>query len=155
MDNARQLSRDLFNSTNIQANATTTAPAAPNATAEQKPPATHALIEADKDIVISDPHKKAIVPQAMDVTMNKPAESLPVYTQKKWIPNKEEIEEENLKKSPTFAKIKAPESKKTSFTVLPDQKPELMVQVDTDLVDLQNSVKSTFASKPHNEMEAV
>jgi hypothetical protein len=105
--------------------------------------------------VISDPHKKAIVPQAIDVTMNKPAESLPVYTQKKWIPNKDEIEEENLKTSPTFAKIKAPESKKTSFTVLPDQKPELMVQVDTDLVDLKNSVKSTFETKPHNEMEAV
>ena len=78
-----------------------------------------------------------------------------MYTQKKWIPNKDEIEEENLKTSPTFAKIKAPESKKTSFTVLPDQKPELMVQVDTDLVDLKNSVKSTFETKPHNEMEAV
>lgn len=87
--------------------------------------------------------------------MNKPAETLPVYTQKKWIPNKDEIEEENLKKSPTFAKIKAPETKKTSFTVLPDQKPELMVQVDNDLVELQNSVNSTFATKPHNEMEAV
>lgn len=64
--------------------------------------------------------------------MDKPAESLPVYTQKKWVPNKEEIEEENLKDKPTFAKIKAPKSK-NSFTVLPDQKPELMVQTDNDL----------------------
>lgn len=86
--------------------------------------------------------------------MNHPAASLPVYTQKKWIPNKEEVDEENLKSKPTFAKIQAPK-KNSNFTVLPDQKPELMVQVDNELVKLQKSVKSTFAEKPKNEMEAV
>lgn len=91
----------------------------------------------------------------MDVTMNKPAETLPVYTQKKWIPNKDEIDEENLKTSPTFAKIEAPKQNKTSFTVLPDQQPQLMVMVDNDLLKLQKSVNSTFAAKPKNEMQAV
>jgi hypothetical protein len=62
------------------------------------------------------------VPQAMDVTMSRPAESLPVYTQKAWVPNKEDIDEENVKKAPTFAKVSAPskQSKANSFTVLPD-----------------------------------
>ena len=109
MNNAKKMSTDLFNSTKTQSNVTV-APNASNTTnaslSDTKPPATHALLEAEKDIVISDPHKKAaVVPQAMDVTMNHPAESLPVYTQKKWIPNKEEVDEENLKSKPTFAKI--------------------------------------------------
>ena len=153
MNNAKKMSADLFNSTKTQSN-TTVAPSGQNAT-DPKPPATHALIEAEKDIVIQDPHKKpAVVPQAMDVTMNHPSASLPVYTQKKWIPNKDEVDEENLKSKPTFAKIQAPK-KGANFTVLPDLKTELMVQVDNELVTLQKSVKSTFAEKPKNEMEAV
>jgi hypothetical protein len=47
------------------------------------------------------------------------------------------------------------QKKNNSFTVLPDQKPELMVQVDNELVTLQKSVNSTFTEKPKNEMEAV
>ena len=123
MNNAKKISADLFNGTKTQSNATV-APNGPNTTnaslSDTKPPATHALLEAEKDIVIQDPLKKsAVVPQAMDVTMNHPSASLPVYTQKKWIPNKEEVDEENLKSKPTFAKIQAPK-KGANFTVLPD-----------------------------------
>lgn len=83
-------------------------------------------VSADKDIVITDPHHShPSVPAPIDVTMNKPAETLPVYTQKKWIPNKDDVDEENLKTAPTFAKLEMPKHNTTSFTVLPDIKPDL------------------------------
>ena len=64
MNNAKKMSADLFNSTKSQSNVTV-APNAPNTTnaslSDTKPPATHSLLEAEKDIVIQDPHKKAAV----------------------------------------------------------------------------------------------
>jgi hypothetical protein len=51
------------------------------------------------------------------------------------VPNKEEIDEENLKNGPTFAKIVAPQQN-TSFTVLPDQTPTF-IQTDNELVSLK------------------
>ena len=92
----------------------------------------------------------------MDVTGQQPAEALPVYTEKKWIPNKDDIEQENLKSGPTFAKLKAPMHNTTSFTVLPDAPAENMVQTNaSELQQLKTAVKKTFATKPKNEVEAV
>lgn len=71
-------------------------------------------VDADKDIVIQrkDSHhshsKKVSVPQPMDALNNKPSESLPVYTQKQWIADKDEVPDENMKTSPSIADIKMP-----------------------------------------------
>ena len=162
MNKAKQMTTDLFKQAKTQTNITNVNVSnVTNSTAQQTPAVVapvhhdHSLLEAAKDIVISDPHKAVAVPQAMDVTMNKPSETLPVYTQKKWVANKEELDEENLKNGPSFAKISAPKHTNVSFTVLPDQHPTLMLQVDNELKNLKKSVKSTFAVKPKNEMEAV
>lgn len=50
----------------------------------------------------------------MNNEMATKAESLSVYTEKKWIPNKEEIEDMNKKDGPTFAKVKTPSTNSTS-----------------------------------------
>jgi len=54
----------------------------------------HSVIQvnADKDIVIHDPHHQVKVPQAMDATSHQAPESLAMYTQKKWVGNKDEID---------------------------------------------------------------
>jgi hypothetical protein len=87
MNNAKDLSRELFkeaktqtavvnatNGTNLTNSTTSLSEHSHHHKKE------HSLLGAERDIVIKDSHKKVEVPQAMDATMNKPAESLPVYT---------------------------------------------------------------------------
>jgi hypothetical protein len=57
------------------------------------------------------------------------SEDLPVYTDKKWVPNKQDLEEENIKDGPTFAKLghtKDASVSNTNITVteLPDKEQE-------------------------------
>lgn len=42
------------------------------------------------------------------------SEKLPVYTQKQWVPNKQDLEEENIKDGPTLAKVKQVKSNATA-----------------------------------------
>jgi hypothetical protein len=44
----------------------------------------------------------------MDALNNNPSTSLPVYTQKKWIADSDEVPDENMKTSPSIADIKMP-----------------------------------------------
>ena len=144
MKKAKQMTTDLFKEAKTQTNTTvantTNSTAPPSSSNLMIPHKEHSML--DKDIVISSgsntsSSKNVTVPQAIDVTMNKPAESLPVYTQKKWIPNKEEVDDENIKTKPTFAKINPPKKQNaSSFTVLSDQKPTLVVQADNELITL-------------------
>jgi hypothetical protein len=55
-----------------------------------------------KKSVVQDDLK---VPEAISELPSK-SEDLPVYTDKKWVPNKQDLEEENIKDGPTLAKLK-------------------------------------------------
>jgi hypothetical protein len=63
------------------------------------------------------------------------SEQLPVYTQKQWVPNMQDLEEENIKDGPTLAKVKQVQSNATaqtiSITVLPEK------ETWTDAANLQ------------------
>lgn len=70
-------------------------------------------MEAEKDIVIqSKGHKQSNasmkVPKAMDPLNMQEATALPVYTQKQWIADKDEVDDMNMKTAPSIAEIKMP-----------------------------------------------
>ena len=77
----------------------------------------------------------------VNVTLPKPinndlhikAEQLPVYTEKKWIPNKNVLEDEEIKDKPSFAKVSVPkqQSKNLTLTVIND-KTEPLAEADTN-----------------------
>ena len=57
----------------------------------------------------------------MDPLNKKEAAALPVYTQKQWIADKDEVPDENMKTAPSIAEIKMPsKSNKSDFKVIYD-----------------------------------
>ena len=83
-------------------------------------------VEAGKDIVIqSKGHKQSntsiSVPKAMDPLNMQEATALPVYTQKQWISDRDEVPDENMKTAPSIAEIKMPgNNTKSDFKVIYD-----------------------------------
>lgn len=96
-----------------------------------------AAIQTLKDIVI---HRKNVtkqikelvsVPKAVnDGSLPTSAEHLSVYVDKKWVPNKQELEEENIKDGPSFAKVKQPANNTqaaSQMSILNDESSNLQV----------------------------
>lgn len=93
-------------------------------------------IQTMKDIVI---HKKNVikhikeeitVPKAInDNSLPTKAEHLSVYVDQKWLGNKQELEDQNIKDAPTFAKLKQPNNTATSdkISILNDDSLNLQV----------------------------
>lgn len=92
----------------------------------------HAILMTNKDIII---HKKGAhslnqlssnenitVPAPINVQQVEKSEKLSVYTDKKWIPNREDIEDINMKDKPSIAKVIQPNiTTNSSFaTIIPD-----------------------------------
>jgi len=77
-----------------------------------------AILMTHKDIII---HKKGAhnlnqlasienltVPAPINVQQVDKSEKLPVYTEKKWVPNRDDIEDVNMKDKPSIAKVVQP-----------------------------------------------
>jgi len=111
-------------------------------------PAYNATILTSKDIVISKPNStlqnKTTVqlPAAInnDLVNSSKVEALPVYAQKKWIPNKDELEIENIKNAPTFAKVKTPQQVPKNLTVVevPEKEQNSTSSNETSVSTAQN-----------------
>jgi len=46
------------------------------------------------------------------------SEKLPVYTEKKWVPNKDDVPDEVMKNKPTLAKVEPPKNSSDSAKAL-------------------------------------
>ena len=64
------------------------------------------------------------LPKAINNDLHTKAEKLAVYTDKKWVPNKEDLDTENIKNSPSFAKVSVSNqtvNKNLTLTIISDK----------------------------------
>ena len=91
------------------------------------------------------------------------SEALPVYTEKKWLGDIDDVPRTNLKKEPTLAKIKLPSfvqsngTNSTNVTILPDKEPteKAVAQSFSEKNQTQGGTKEAKAEETtHKEISA-
>lgn len=69
------------------------------------------IVVAKSDSSLSLGQKDKIeVPKAINEDHFVSSEKLPVYTEKKWVPNKDDVPDEVMKNQPTLAKVEPPKN---------------------------------------------